>query len=500
MNVVVPFVDLAVEDGNTDSMRATIQQALVSARIGQRDWAARRLPQRLKIIRRARFLIAEEAASLAEAANDLRQRPLAEILTAEVLPLVEACRFLEREGKRILRPRKAGSRGRPLWLGGLQSEIRREPHGVVLVIGPGNYPLFLPAVHAIQAICAGNAVLIKPGDGGSRAAQTVVEILHRAGMPRDLVYILPEVPIAAESAIALGVDKVIFTGSASTGETVLAMCAKALTPATVELSGCDAVFVRADADLDLVVRALCFGLRLNKGATCIAPRRVFVHRDLAPELEARLRSAALERSPIVNPLLTRCVIDALVAGADLVRGSIPSDGRALSVPIILSGVAPSMQIVREDIFAPVLSLISVADDTEALAFSSQCPYSLGATIFSRDEVASQALAAQIHAGVVIINDLIVPTADPRLPFGGRKRSGFGSTRGAEGLLELTIPKVVSIRRGKSRRHFDEPQLGDSEMFAAYIRAAHGRGWGNRLAALVKIARSLRRRQARPDRI
>jgi len=500
MNAVVPFLDQAVEDESTGPMRAAVEAALVSARIAQRDWTTRSLLQRLKIIRRTRFLIAEEAASLAEEANGLRQRPLAEILTAEVLPLAEACRFLEHDAEQILRPRKAGSRGRPLWLGGLRSEIRREPHGVVLVIGPSNYPLFLPAVHALQAICAGNAVLIKPGDGGSRPAQTVVEILHRAGMPRDLVYILPEVPIAAESAIVLGVDKVVFTGSASTGETVLGTCAKTLTPATVELSGCDAVFVRADADLDLVVRALCFGLRLNQGATCIAPRRVFVHRGLASELEARLRSALLESSQIVNPLLLGCVTEALVAGADLVRGSIQSDGRLLSVPLILRGVAPSMQILREDIFAPVLSLISVADDTEALAFSWECPFSLGATIFSRDEAASQMLATQIHAGVVIINDLIVPTADPRLPFGGRKRSGFGSTRGAEGLLEMTVPKVVSVRRGKSRRHFDEPQPGDSEMFVAYIRAAHGRGWRNRLAALVRIVRAMKRRKAKPGRV
>lgn len=499
MNAVVPFVNSAEEAANADVISANPERVIASARMAQREWVASSLSQRLKVIRRARFLVAEEAASLTEAANHSRQRPVAEILTAEVVPLAAACRFLEDESGRILQTRRLGWLGRPLWLGGVRSEIRREPHGLLLIIGPSNYPLFLPAVQALQAIVAGNAILIKPGDGGSRAAQAFLEILHRAGLPQNLVHLLPEGSIAAQSAIELGVDKVILTGSASTGEAVLALCAKTLTPATVELSGCDAVFVRADADLDLVVRALRFGLRLNNGATCIAPRRVFVHRDLVSELEARLRPATFETSLIVDSRLLKCVTDALLAGADLVRGSIQSDGRLLSVPIILSAVAPSMRIAREDIFAPVLSLIPVVNDAEALMFASQCPYSLGATIFSRNEAAAHTLAGKVRAGVVVINDLIAPTADPRLPFGGRGRSGFGTTRGSEGLLEMTAPKVMIIRRGKSHRHFDELRRGDSELFAAYLRAAHGRGWRNRLAAIIEIFRSIHRRQNKPDR-
>ncbi len=152
-----------------------------------------------------------------------------------------------------------------------------------------------------------------------------------------------------------------------------------------------------------------------------------------------------------------------------------------------------MRIVSEDLFAPVLSLITVADDAEALAFSRECPYSLGATIFSRDLAAAETLARKVRAGVVVINDLIVPTADPRLTFGGRARSGFGTTRGAEGLLEMTVPKIVSVRRGKSRPHLEEPQRGDAEMFDAYIRAAYGHGWRKRFAAVLEAFRAIRKR-------
>ncbi|MDQ6809352.1 MAG: aldehyde dehydrogenase family protein [Verrucomicrobiota bacterium] len=477
----------------SESTGRAVDSAISSARTAQIAWASQPLRERLETIRRARSTIALEWMSLAQSANDLRDRPIAEILTSEILPLGDACRFLERKAEKILRSTRLGARGRPLWLAGVDTEIRREPYGVVLVIGTSNYPLFLPGVQALQALAAGNAVLIKPGRGGAAAATAFAEILLRAGLPRDLLHVLSESAADAQHAILCGVDKVFFTGNATTGETILAQCAETITPATVELSGCDAMFVRENADLDLVVRAIQFGLRLNNGATCIAPRRVFVHHALAAELEAKLRIAPLEQSSMMHPQLSECVTDALLSGADLTRGSIELPAPLLSLPIILNSVTPAMRIAREDIFAPVLSLITVADDDEALRLSAQCPYSLGATIFSADERSARMMAAKVRAGSVIINDLIVPTADPRVPFGGRDRSGFGTTRGAEGLLEMTVAKVVSLRRRKSHRHFETAQPGDAEMFAAYIQAAHGSGLQQRLRGLGQLLRTMMKR-------
>ena len=150
---------------------------------------------------------------------------------------------------------------------------------------------------------------------------------------------------------------------------------------------------------------------------------------------------------------------------------------------------PRRALLREDIFAPVLALVTVADDHEAVLRANDCPFALAASIFSRDESAARLLAARINAGAVTINDLIIPTADARLPFGGRARSGFGVTRGAEGLLELTAPKVVTVSRGKFRPAFDSPQPGDEALFNAYLRLAHGRGLKSRWAALVALIRN-----------
>lgn len=146
---------------------ASIPAALSAARVAQTRWADTPLTERLDRVRELRHLIADHASTLAEASASARQRPALESLTAEVLPLAEACRFLERHAASILAKRSLGRRELPLWLAGVRREIHREPLGVVLIIGPGNYPLLLPGVQLIQSLVAGNAVLLKPGVGGA---------------------------------------------------------------------------------------------------------------------------------------------------------------------------------------------------------------------------------------------------------------------------------------------------------------------------------------------
>jgi acyl-CoA reductase-like NAD-dependent aldehyde dehydrogenase len=362
-------------------------------------------------------------------------------------------------------------------------------------------------VQLVQALATGNAVLLKPGIGGTPAAQALAELVVRAGFDPQLVALLPESSAAARCAISARPDKVLFTGSAATGEKILGQLAPHLIPATMELSGCDAVLVRADADVDLAVRALAFGLRLNGGATCMSPKRVLVHRSIATEVEGRLARHFCRRrgneyrpsihisgllTPAATERLRPVLDDALARGAHLIAGEISDDG-SVTIPLVLGGVSPSSRLLREDIFAPVLALVTVADDHEAVFRVNDCPFALTASIFSRDESAARLLATRINAGAVTINDLIIPTADARLPFGGRGRSGFGVTRGAEGLLELTAPKVVTVSRGEFRPAFDSPQPGDEALFNAYFRLAHGRGVKSRWAALLSLIRSISRR-------
>jgi acyl-CoA reductase-like NAD-dependent aldehyde dehydrogenase len=418
-----------------------------------------------------------------------RGSPLAEILAGEVLPLADACRFLEREAASLLRIRRLGTRGRPFWLAGVSAEVRREPHGTVLIIGPFNYPLFLTGVQALQALVAGNSVLLKPGEGGTCAAEEFAKLLREAGFVPGLLQLLPESAEAAVDAIEAGIDKAILTGAALTGEKVLTCLAPRLVPATLELSGCDAAFVLSDADLDLTARALRFALRWNGGATCIAPRRVFVSQAIAGALESHLLGALREAARDSDRWKLGPKADALIRDA-ISRGARPISGLGAARdregwPTVLADASATMPLLTEDVFAPVLALVPVTCDEEALGAAGQCPYALGATIFGEEQHA-RALAGHVRAGTVVVNDVIVPTADPRLPFGGRGRSGFGVTRGAEGLLEMTVLKVITVRHGRTHRHLNKPDFTDDEFVRRYIEAVHGATWKQRWGAWFRL--------------
>jgi acyl-CoA reductase-like NAD-dependent aldehyde dehydrogenase len=436
--------------------------------------------------------MAVHAITLAQRVTGSPGRTLAETLVAEVLPLVDACRFLERQAPRLLAPKRLPARGRPFWLWGGSLEIHRDPLGVVLIIASSNYPLFLPGVQAVQALAAGNAVLLKPGRGGSAAARALAHFLAAAGLDRRLLQVLPEAPAVAQAVIHAGIDKVLMTGAVSSGAAVLAELAPRLTPAVMELSGCDAAFVRADAHVQLVGRALAFALRLNGGATCIAPRRVFVARPLVARLETALTYAANAMAPCaVAPAmaarLQELVAEACAQGARCLAGDFLPEHRL--TPVVIADAVPTMRLLQADVFAPVLALVPVNSDDDALAAAAQCPYALGATVFGQ-EVGARALAQRVYAGVVVVNDVIVPTADPRLPFAGRGHSGFGVTRGAEGLLELTHIKAVAIRRGRWRPHYEPPLPQDATLFRDYLVAAHGASLRGRVAAGLTCLRTL----------
>jgi acyl-CoA reductase-like NAD-dependent aldehyde dehydrogenase len=473
-----------------------VQECLRRACLAQAAWGRTSVRARLQIVRRLRFLIAGQAEVLVAAVGGRFGRIPADTLATEIIPLADACRFLEREAARLLGPRRLGRRGRPLWLAGAKAEIRREPLGVILILAPGNYPLFLPGVQLLQALVAGNAVLLKPAPGRTAPIAVLIDLLRNAGLPSDLVQLLHEDVAGARAAIAEGIERVVLTGSAETGRAVLADLAPRLTPATLELSGNDAVFVLPDADLALVADALAFGLRLNGGATCIAPRRVFAPQAQAAELESLLqtRLAGLPPVPVAASALERLVplLDEARRAGCRIMGAAPRAAVTAMSPVLVADATPELALLKADILAPVLALLPVRDCEEALRFDQMCPYALGASVFGPAEPARR-LAARIRAGAVTINDLIVPTADPRLPFGGRSDSGYGVTRGAEGLLELTCVKTISLRRGRRRPHYQPTTAVDETLFRQYLRAAHGPSWIGRLRAGASLLAALGRR-------
>jgi acyl-CoA reductase-like NAD-dependent aldehyde dehydrogenase len=492
----------ARRDDSRMVLAAFISEQLSQVRSAQVQWSGVAISQRLCCVRKFRQFLADGAQSLCEMASRMQSRPQSEILTAEIFPLIAACKFLEQKSASLLAPHRLGQTGLPLWLTGVTSEVHRDPFGVVLIIGPVNYSLSLPGIQLLQALVSGNGVLLKPGPGGTHAARALLELLGAAGFADGLVVLLPESVEAASAAISAGVDKVVFTGSAAVGAKVLADLAPQLVPATMELSGCDAMLVRQDGDLELVAKALRFSLNLNSGATCIAPHRVIVAESRADELEIRLRDYfAAEPHWRLTAAVAKRVLpalkDALARGGRFLSGAIEPDGNIVA-PVILTGVPPECRFFRDDIFAPLVAVLKVKDDEEAIRQINAGPYGLGASIFTADESIARAIAMRLRVGLVTVNDLIVPAGDPRIPIGGRGRSGFGATRGREGLLDLTVPKVIAVRRGRFRPHLAVATEEETALLYAYLKLVYARGARNRWLALVFLVRRLfERRSIRP---
>lgn len=490
---------LRADAKQTDSQLVGMSSFLAPLHAAQEQWADRSVSQRLSVIKKFRHQLASNAEQVASLINLPQREFLSEHLAAEVLPVADACRFLERNAKRILTSRKASWRDRPAWGLGLKARVYREPLGVVLVIGTWNYPLFLTGTQTLQALVAGNGVLLKPGDGTSALTNYFVELLEASGLPSGLVQVLPEDPTQCQDAMSLGgskgVNKVVFTGSAETGKKVLAQLATTATPSVMELSGSDAMFVLPGADLERVAKCIVFGLRLNGSSTCIAPRRVFVPREQMAKLKTCLSGLiptgmSSPVHPKAGELAAELVKAAIANGAEQLTNS--SDGpfhwrAGEPFPAVVLEVEQSdAQLLQKDVFAPVTSLIPVNDVEEALSLDALCPYALGATVFGPQSEATE-FAKRIDAGCIVVNDLIAPTADPRVPFGGRHASGFGVTRGAEGLLEMTTIKTVVTQTSSFLPHLDEPVRELDSLLLGFLRMNHSATIGEKWKAMMGLA-------------
>lgn len=485
-------------------------------------WRDLKLKDRLAILSKLRELLVRDRLMLAQAIQIPNRQSYAETISAELMPLADSVRWLCRRARQILKTRYTQRRHTPLWLGLLESSIVRVPHGLVLIIGAGNYPLYLTGVQTLQALAAGNAVALKPAPGAELVTERLVDLLIEAGVPSDLCVLLDSSIEAAQEAIEAGVDKVVLTGSSRSGRTVLKQLADSLTPATMELSGCDAMYVLPGADMHRVCDTIAFTLRLNGGASCLAPRRVFVpqktyevfHRLLSQRLTAESQKEWRTQIPrFVFQKLQAGVKEAVQAGARVFESpqshielttstasqSSATLDRTETVSIghlVLTDMKPTMSLCSADIFAPLVMIVPVADWAEALQFDSMCPYALTASVYGPLEDALR-MTKFISAGSITINDALVPTADPQLPFGGRGESGFGVTRGDEGLLSMTVPKVITIRRGRWLPHLQPPSTVDESLLDGLLQFNHSGSLLKRLRGLKQTIQAAMASRKKP---
>lgn len=483
---------------------------VTAARVAQQSWSKFPIPERLRSVRALRRLIVERTDALFAAVHADIGRPLVEVIATELLPSAAALKFLEQRAARVLAPQRISGRLRPTWLMGCRDTIHRRPWGVVGVIGTWNYPIYLNIGPITQALVAGNGVVWKPSENAPRTADLLHALFLEAGFPAALFQKLPATRAGGSQLAETEVDYVVFTGSDGVGRKLAARLGERLVPSTLELSGCDAMFVLADANVEMAAKAAWFGVTLNRGQTCIAVRRIFVQRSVSEAFEDALRKLAVGAKPV--ELVTegqrkqadRLIADAISGGATpisrepeaSVDASALASGSRLTTTFLLN-TSPNSAICREASFAPVAAVIPFDTMDDAVSLAAGCPFGLSASVFTADTRAAQDLAGRIPSGSVVINDVLAPTAHPATPFGGRGASGWGVTQGAEGLLGMTVPQVVTVRKGTFRPHFDEaanPDPATVDLLRGLLRWTHAGGIGEKLRGLWQMVRGVRKQK------
>jgi aldehyde dehydrogenase (NAD+)/phenylacetaldehyde dehydrogenase len=341
---------------------------------------------------------------------------------------------------------------------------RREPYGVVGCIVPWNFPFLLTSWKLGPALAAGNTIVLKPAENTSLSSLRLGELFEEAGFPDGVLNIVTGLGHEAGQAVAEhpGIDTVSFTGSTATGRRILQASVATLHPVHLELGGKSPNIVLADADLDAAVQGAFTAIFVNQGQVCCAGSRLYVESKVHDEVVERLAAEAeeivlghgLDADTTMGPLVSKVQQDrvagyveaGLAAGATCRTGGGRGDGDLAGGyfyrPTLLTGVDDDMTVAREEIFGPVLSVMSFEDVDEVVRRANDSSYGLAAGIWTKDISKAHTIAHRLQAGLVWINAYNM--LDPTAPFGGFKQSGFGRDLGEEGLHAYTQTKTVWI--------------------------------------------------------
>ncbi|MBA4119537.1 MAG: hypothetical protein C0513_02395 [Isosphaera sp.] len=427
------------------------------------------LSTRLFWLSRFRRAIAKHSRPLCDLVHQDVGKPPWEALAAELLPLLASCAWHRRRAPGLLRERSVG-RG-PVWALGQRQSVQRLPLGTVAIIATWNYPLGLLGVQLVQALLAGNRVLVKPSERAPAAQLALLQLAADCGLPPGVLRWTEPTRGAGPAMLDAGtqpgpdrIDHVVFTGSTAVGRHIAAWAAQHLIPTTLELSGSDSAIVLSDADPATAARSIFAAVRLNAGQTCTAPRRALVHMDVYQRLLAELAPLAAGCGPLrlidraAADHADRLVRDSIALGARPLCGVYEPAAPATADPHGPHGMRPAVladcpagaPLATEEHFAPALAVVPCASDGHALELHARAGQRLATAIFTRDTRRARSMAGALGTSSVTINDCVVPTAHPGVGIGGAGASGWGVTRGPEGLLALTRPVYVSRTRLRLR--------------------------------------------------
>lgn len=471
-----------------------VRAALETARKAQPEWAALKVSERARILERAIPALLERQDEILDTIVSETGKPRTEALVVEVMGACDAIQYWTKRAPKILADRSV-----PLHL--LKTKrlrIAYRPLGVVGIVTPWNFPLMLALNPTIQALLAGNAVLLKPSEVTPYAALALQDVLRATRIPDGLFQVLLGDGETGAALVEAGVDKISFTGSVRTGRKVAEACGRNLVPCTLELGGKDPMIVCADADLERAANGAVYGAFSNAGQICVSTERVYVVDEVADaftrkvvEKTAALRQGAtgeFDVGPMIWPaqlqIVERHVEDARARGATILTGGRrnPDLSGLFYEPTVLTGVSHEMAIMREETFGPVLPIMRVRDEAEALRLANDSRYGLNANVWTRDRRRGELLARAVQSGSAVVNDCMLTYGATESPFGGVKESGIGQVNGDSGLRGFChAQSIMSDRFGAKTEFLWYPYSGKK---LAWLRRALRWVWGTPLGRLI----------------
>ncbi|WIG55158.1 MAG: aldehyde dehydrogenase [Rhodanobacteraceae bacterium] len=410
-------------------------------------------PQRAAWLKALRALLRDNDARICEAISaDFGCRPPEESRLLELFPSLGAIDHTLRHARSWMRPRR---RFAGFWFLPAHTEVMPQPLGVVGIIVPWNYPLYLAVGPLVDALAAGNRVLVKMSEYTPRFSALFAELIEKYFPAGEVRVVNGDAEVAATFA-ALPFDHLLFTGSTEVGRKVMRAAADNLTPVTLELGGKSPAIIGPGARFDHAAERIVYGKSVNAGQTCIAPDYVLLPRTRQQAFVERARAVFARMYPdfangqyasIITPRqharLLQLLDDAVASGAVAhPLADARDDAARLLPPILLIGVAADAEVMREEIFGPLLPLVPYDDLDDALDYVAARPHPLALYLFETDQEAVRRVLERVHAGGVAVNDTLYQIAQHHLPFGGMGPSGMGAYHGEDGFRTFSKMKPV----------------------------------------------------------
>ncbi len=438
-----------------------VSQRVAAADLAFADWSQVSVDQRKAMLYGVRDFILEHMDEIAQVIHEEQGKPLSEAMSADILPVIEICNYFAPRLKSLLEDEPIPMH---IFRGIKSSRLVYRPLGVVAVITPWNFPFSIPMSGILFALMTGNTVVFKPASEVPFIGRMIERCILEGGkLPPDVFnLVLASGRTVGNSLCKAPIRKVVFTGSTEIGKWIQKECAQNLIPTVQELGGKDPMIVLEDADMELAVKGALWGAFANCGQICASVERVYVMRSVYDEFVCKLTKEGaklrLGVPPLddydVGPLINdaqRQVVEQQVAQAVeqgariLLGGKRPQEASGFFYePTILVNVHHGMSVMREETFGPLLPVMPVDSDEEAIRLANDSPYGLTASVWSRNKVRADAIARRIDAGTVTVNDHAYTFALVETPWHGMKESGMGASHSVLGFREFLFAQHINV--------------------------------------------------------